>query len=90
MNAMPFCWICRRRPADSGEHRWKASDLRRLAPGVSQRRPFFLQQNSVATNALVGSPDVSALDLPVLQQCGHQSIRRCMNEVVGLPASYMA
>jgi hypothetical protein len=78
MNAMPFCWICRRRPADSGEHRWKASDLRRLAPGVSQRRPFFLQQNSVATNALVGSVKSKALMFPrsICRYCNNAGISR--------------
>jgi hypothetical protein len=44
-----LCWICGARPADSGEHRFKASDLRSIAPGISRDRPVFLQRGR-ATN----------------------------------------
>ena len=50
-----LCWICRTRPADSGEHRFKASDVRAVAPEVAQASPVFLQRNSQATNDRIGS-----------------------------------
>jgi hypothetical protein len=52
---MQLCWICRTRPADSGEHRFKASDVRSVAPRISQVTPVFLQRDSKATNDRVGS-----------------------------------
>jgi hypothetical protein len=45
-----LCWICRTRPANSGEHRFKASDVRAVAPRASQAAPVFLQRDSKATN----------------------------------------
>jgi len=36
------CWICGS-PADSGEHRLKASDMKMLFKNVSQQRPLYLQ-----------------------------------------------
>jgi hypothetical protein len=54
MNPIPTCWICRQRPADSSEHRFKASDFRARALGVSQKTPVFLQRDGEATNIQVG------------------------------------
>lgn len=55
------CWICGARPADSGEHRFKASDMRLVAPRVSQATPVFLQRDSKATNDRVGSAKANKL-----------------------------
>lgn len=55
------CWICSTRPADSGEHRFKASDVRTIAPRVSQATPVFLQRDSRATNDRVGSAKAERL-----------------------------
>jgi hypothetical protein len=49
-----LCWICNSRPANSGEHRFKASDLRKVATQVSHLTPIFLQRGK-ATNDRVGS-----------------------------------
>jgi hypothetical protein len=57
----PLCWICRTNPADSGEHRVKASDVRAAAPGISQKNPVFLQKNFQPTNIRVGSAKSKAL-----------------------------
>jgi hypothetical protein len=51
-------------PADSGEHRFKASDLRTVAPQVSPATPVFLQRNSQATNDRVGSAKADRLKFP--------------------------
>ena len=49
------CWICRIKP-DSGEHRFKASDVRTRAAGLSQKKPIFLQRDGQATNdAITGA-----------------------------------
>lgn len=51
----PMCWICGVRPANSGEHRFKASDVRTVASRVSTTAPVFLQRDSKATNDRIGS-----------------------------------
>jgi hypothetical protein len=58
---MQLCWICHTRPADSGEHRFKASDVRSVAPRISQATPVFLQRDSRATNNRVGSAKADRL-----------------------------
>jgi hypothetical protein len=40
ISAPALCWICNTNPADSGEHRFKASDIRARTPGISQRNPI--------------------------------------------------
>jgi len=54
-DAVAECWICRKRPADTSEHRFKASDVRLKAPSVSQANPLFIQRFGRATNTKVGS-----------------------------------
>jgi len=49
------------RPGDSGEHRFKASDVRAVARQISQSRPVFLQRDSRATNDRVGSAKADRL-----------------------------
>ena len=66
---MPICWICRTRPADSSEHRFKASDVRMKAAQVSQKTPVFLQQGR-ATNIPVGSAKAPVLTFNE-RICGH-------------------
>ena len=58
---VPLCWICRTRPADSGEHRFKASDIRAVAPAVTQATPVFLHRDSKATNDRIGSAKADKL-----------------------------
>jgi hypothetical protein len=60
-NPTPLCWICHQRPADSGEHRFKASDIRTKFRGLSQRSPLFLQRDGRATNKRIGKPEADAL-----------------------------
>lgn len=55
----PNCWICGQ-PADSGEHKFKASDIRR-AIRLSQQQPAYLQVNAQATNKEIGSAKAAAL-----------------------------
>jgi hypothetical protein len=69
-----LCWICEERPADSAEHRIKASDVRHAAPGLSQSNPAFLQINNSATNkAIGGSATSKALAFPpsICRHCNH-------------------
>jgi hypothetical protein len=56
-----LCWICRENPADSAEHRVKASDVRAVAPEISQKNPVFLQKNFQPTNIRIGSAKSKAL-----------------------------
>lgn len=58
-----LCWICRKHPAGSGEHRFKASDLRARAPGLAQDQPLFLQRGR-ATNDRIISAKSRALKYP--------------------------
>jgi hypothetical protein len=61
--ASGLCWICRVRAADTGEHRLKASDIRVLAPGISQNNPVYLQRGR-ATNDRIGSAKADKLKHP--------------------------
>jgi hypothetical protein len=56
-----LCWICGERPADSAEHKVKASDIRSIAPNLSQRTPAFLQTNHEATNRRIGTANADVL-----------------------------
>lgn len=67
---IPLCWICGRNPADTAEHSIKASDIRRVALGLSQKNPAFLQINSEATNRKIGAASAGALTFPK-SICGH-------------------
>lgn len=58
---LPQCWICRKRPADSSEHKVKASDVRLTAPTLARSTPAYLQINSTATNRKIGSAKAKAL-----------------------------
>lgn|GEM_PF-683218 len=60
----PVCWICGKHPADTSEHKFKASDIRAKAPAVSQAKPIFLQRDSEATNDPIGSAKAKALTFP--------------------------
>jgi hypothetical protein len=53
------CWICGQ-PADTAEHRFKATDIRR-AIRLSQRQPAYLQINLQATNKEIDSAKAKAL-----------------------------
>jgi hypothetical protein len=70
---LPLCWICRIKPADSAEHRIKASDVRATAPGMSQRTPVYLQQNFEPTNIKIGGAKSKALtfDASICQYCNN-------------------
>lgn len=69
----PLCWICRENPADSGEHRVKASDVRPAAPAISQIKPLYLQKNFQPTNIKIGSAKSQALTFAesICQYCNH-------------------
>lgn len=65
------CWICGH-PADTGEHRFKASDIRRLMR-LSQAKPAYLQTNMQATNKEIGSAKSKALQFSksLCGDCNH-------------------
>jgi hypothetical protein len=67
----PLCWICRQRPAETAEHRFKASDVRTKVPTLSRAEPVFLQRDSRATNISVGSARSKSLKYPpsICGQC---------------------
>jgi hypothetical protein len=44
IRAPALCWICKTNPADSGEHIFKASDVRARTRGISQRAPIRLHE----------------------------------------------
>jgi hypothetical protein len=48
------------RPAESGEHRFKASDIRAVAPRITPSAPVFLQRGR-ATNDRIGSSRANRL-----------------------------
>lgn len=55
----PKCWICGE-VADTGEHLFKASDIR-AAVVLSQQKPVYLQVNVQPTNKPIGSAKAKAL-----------------------------
>jgi hypothetical protein len=61
---LPLCWICRKQPADTAEHKVKASDVRQVAPTLTQDTPVYLQINSTATNKRIGAASARALAFP--------------------------
>jgi hypothetical protein len=69
----PPCWICREHPADTGEHRVKASDVRAAAPAISQNRPVYVQKNFQPTNVKVGSAKSKVLTFSesICRYCNH-------------------
>lgn len=56
-----LCWICSERPANTSEHRFKASDIRAKAPGISQAKPLYLQRQGEATNEKIGGAKAKIL-----------------------------
>lgn len=67
-----LCWLCQQRPANSSEHRFKASDVRGVAPNVSPSQPVF-QQRGAATNDAIGSPKSKRLTFAssICSQCNN-------------------
>jgi hypothetical protein len=59
-----LCWICKRNPADSGEHKTKRSDLLAVLGSPTQSEPFFYHDLHKA-NRPVGSLDARILKSPV-------------------------
>lgn len=53
--AAPLCWICRQNPADSAEHRIKASDVRARVPDLSPDTPVFVQRGGATNIAVRGA-----------------------------------
>jgi hypothetical protein len=58
-----LCWICRSNPANSGEHRLKASDIRARVPNLGPGKGVFLQRGR-ATNDPIISPKARILKYP--------------------------
>lgn len=73
---VPKCWICGE-PADTAEHRFKASDIRR-AIRLSQQQPAYLHLNLEATNKEIGSAKSKALQFPksLCGYCNHTRTQR--------------
>ncbi len=69
----PVCWICKVRPADTAEHRFKASDVRSKTPTITQQEPAYLQRNGEATNTPIGSARSKALTFApsICAQCNN-------------------
>jgi hypothetical protein len=67
--AQAICWICKKHPADSGEHKTKRSDLLAVLGNPSQKEPFFYHDLHKA-NRPVGSLDAKILKSPV-RICTH-------------------
>lgn len=76
-NQAPLCWICRARPANSAEHRFKASDIRQRVPSLTQQVPVYLQRGS-ATNDQVGSAKSRALTFKpsICTHCNNAATQR--------------
>lgn len=72
------CWICRLRPADSGEHRFKASDIRARLPGLSQKTPVYMQRDGRNTNRRIGAAGADALKFgdSLCRQCNSTDTQR--------------
>jgi hypothetical protein len=62
--AQPLCWICKEKPADSGEHKTKRSDLLAVLGRPTQEEPFYYHDLHKA-NRPVGSLDARILKSPV-------------------------
>lgn len=73
-----LCWICRSRPVDSGEHRFKASDIRSRFPWLSQQTPIYLQRDGRNTNKPIGAAGADALKFgdSVCRQCNNAGTQR--------------
>ena len=73
-----LCWICRSRQADSGEHRFKASDIRERFPGLSQQTPVYMQRDGRNTNKRVGTAGADTLKFiqSVCRQCNNTGTQR--------------
>jgi hypothetical protein len=66
------CWICGQ-PADSGEHRIKASDLRLVFGHVSQKEPLFLHNAMQRNRPIKGiKSDVLKYDARICRVCNNQ------------------
>src|SRR5208282_3225475 len=70
--AIPVCWICRARPANSVEHRFKASDVRARLRLISQQNPAYVHRGK-ATNHPIGSARNKALAFktPICTECNN-------------------
>jgi hypothetical protein len=67
--ADPLCWICKKKKADSGEHKTKRSDLLAVLGKPTQEEPFFYHDLHKA-NRPVGSLDAKILKSP-MRICAH-------------------
>ena len=76
--APPLCWICRLRPADSGEHRFKASDISSKFRQLSQKTPVYLQRDGRNTNRPIGAAGADALKFgrSICRQCNNTGTQR--------------
>src|SRR5579871_744854 len=50
-----LCWICRASPANSGEHRLKASDIRARLPGLGRDNHVFLQRGRATNDPIISA-----------------------------------
>lgn len=65
------CWICGQ-PADSGEHRIKASDLRLVFGPVSQKNPLFMHNAMQRNRPIKGiKSDVLKSDALICRECNN-------------------
>jgi hypothetical protein len=60
----PFCWICDRYEANSGEHKTKRSDLLAVLGEPTQEEPFYYSDLE-RLNRPVGSLDAKILKAPI-------------------------
>lgn len=50
-----LCLICRSNPANSGEHRLKASDIRARLPNLGPRNPVFVQRGRATNDPIISA-----------------------------------
>jgi hypothetical protein len=50
-----LCWICRSNPANSGEHRLKASDIRARVPNLGPHNPAFVQRGKATNDPIISA-----------------------------------
>ena len=50
-----LCWICRINPANSGEHRLKASDVRARVPGLGRDNRVLLQRGRATNDPIISA-----------------------------------